>query len=105
MKEQHNLQVKQSFEGFKEVWLEKTKFSSNISDITNNSAYLSIIELGTDVVPFIIKDLRITDNHWFYALEAITMVNPISKDHQGKIALMKNDWLKWAESNFDIDEL
>ncbi len=87
------------FDDYKSTWEEETIFSSSISEITNNTAYRTIIGLGQKVLPFIIDDLKKNDNHWFYALEALTGQNPIKENHKGIIPLMRDDWLKWAEDN------
>jgi len=92
-------QLKKRFDFFKEVWKSETLFSSSISEIINNTAYRSIIGLGQGVIPFIIEDLTLNDNHWFYALEALTGNNPIKESHKGFVPLMKNDWIEWAEQN------
>jgi hypothetical protein len=91
--------LKKQFELYSSIWKSETMFSSSSSEITNNSAYRSIIGLGTDIIPFIIEDLKESQDHWFYALELLTGENPISNEHRGIIHLMKSDWLNWAEKN------
>lgn len=91
--------LKNKFQSYKNTWEEQTLFSSNMTEITSNSAYLSIIALGKDVIPLIIANLRNEENHWFSALEALTGVNPIKKEHKGIFNLMKSDWLEWADKN------
>ncbi len=91
--------LKKKFQLYKNIWEEQTLFSSNMTEIINNSAYLSIIALGIDVIPLIIQDLRNAENHWFSALESLTSINPIKKEHKGIFNLMKSDWLEWADKN------
>ena len=91
--------LKKKFQLYKNIWEEQTLFSSNMTEIINNSAYLSIIALGSDVIPLIIQDLRNAENHWFSALESLTSINPIKKEHKGIFNLMKSDWLEWADKN------
>jgi len=92
-------QLKEKFEYYRNLWITETMFSSNVSEITNNSAYRSIINLGYEVIPFILEDLKKSENHWFYALERLTGHNPITPEHRGIVNLMKADWLNWAEEN------
>lgn len=91
--------LKMKFDLYNSTWQNETMFLSSISEITNNGAYRSIIDLGGDVVPLIIDDLLNSENHWFYALEAITGINPIKKEHRGDFNGMKSDWIEWAENN------
>jgi len=100
----HKQQLKKRFDFYNSIWKSETIFSSSITEITNNSAYRSIIGLGQKVIPFIIDDLKATDNHWFYALEALTGQNPIKENHKGIVPLMKNDWIEWAKANNLTDE-
>lgn len=91
--------LKYQFDTLKSIWLNETLFSSSTTEINNNRAYRAIIDLGRDVIPFIIDDLRIMDNHWFYALEILAGVNPVKNENIGNIPAMKKDWLQWAEDN------
>ena len=77
-----DITLKENFEHHKSIWKKETSFSSNISDIVDNKSYLSIIDLGNDVVPLIIKDLMINYDHWFYALEILTGQNPVKIEHR-----------------------
>ena len=101
VQELYRQRVVEQFQKLNRTWKDETLFSSDVSEIFNNNAYRSIINLGPMVLPLIIDDLKENNSHWFYALEAITGENPISEDNRGKISLMKQDWLKWAESNLD----
>ena len=99
IREMYNQQLSKKFELYSGIWKTETMFSSNSSEITNNAAYRYIIGLGKDMIPFIIQDLKQSENHWFYALELLTGENPIKTEHRGIINLMKSDWLNWAEQN------
>jgi hypothetical protein len=99
IREMYNQQIKKQFDFLNNLWQSETIFSSSINEIVNNSAYRSIIGLGGGVLPLIINDLKVSENHWFYALEAITGHNPIKSEHIGIVPFMKNDWIEWAENN------
>ena len=101
IQEMYKKQLSEKFDLYSGIWKTETMFSSNSSEITNNSAYRSIIGLGKDIIPFIIEDFKQSENHWFNALELLTGENPIKSEHRGIINLMKSDWLNWAEKNIE----
>ncbi|GDX46198.1 hypothetical protein LBMAG24_15260 [Bacteroidota bacterium] len=101
IQEMYKKQLSEKFDLYSGIWKTETMFSSNSSEITNNSAYRCIIGLGKDIIPFIIEDLKQSENHWFNALELLTGENPIKSEHRGIINLMKSDWLNWAEKNIE----
>lgn len=91
--------MKERFDELKKIWKNDTMIMSNGG--TDHWAYLEIIRMGKQVVPFIIEDMRKTNNHWFVALEAITGANVIPVEHYGQIELMTHDWLNWFNKNLD----
>lgn len=92
-------------ENFKEFirlrdkWKDETLFVSSGMEIITNSAYREIISKGKIVLPWIIRELQQSNDHWFVALESLTGANPISEEHIGNIVEMKKDWLNWAKEN------
>ena len=88
-----------NFLRLKNRWKFETRFFSNSNEIINNSAYKSIIGMGKKTIPWIIRDLKKSNNHWFFALKEITGINPVNPENYGKINDMKNDWIVWAEKN------
>lgn len=91
--------LKEYFESLKFLWLEETKYSSNIFLTTNHPAHLTILQLGEEILPLLIEDLQNNNNHWFITLNKITGANPIPSEHAGDIELMRTDWINWAEEN------
>lgn len=83
----------------KDKWKSETLYYSSSSHIFNNSAYREIISLGSKTIPWIIRELKKTNDHWFYALKKISGENPIKPDHYGVITKMKEDWIEWAQKN------
>ncbi|HEY8716757.1 MAG TPA: hypothetical protein VIM00_15340, partial [Candidatus Acidoferrum sp.] len=52
-------------------------------------------------IPFIISRLAAEGNnpdHWSWALQALTGVNPVSEDDSGNLVRMARSWLDWAAS-------
>jgi hypothetical protein len=91
--------VRREFEKYKGIWKTATMFTSSTTEMINHPAYLQIIALGKKAVPLLLRDMQQTSNHWFEALHSITGINPVPKEHRGKIQLMISDWLKWAKDN------
>lgn len=91
--------LKEYFESLKFLWLEETRYSSNILITINHPAHLTILQLGERVLPLIIEDLENYNNHWFITLNKITGANPISPEHSGDVESMRGDWINWAKEN------
>jgi len=92
----------QTFKQFihlKNKWKDEVSFLSDSSKIESNKAYKEIISFGPIAVPWIIHELKKRNDHWFYALEKITGVNPIKATNRGKVQEMKMDWIEWAKLN------
>lgn len=87
------------FIALKNEWLEATAHHSSIEIITSHPAYLKIIGLGADALPYIFADLLESTNHWFVALNAITRENPVPARHRGNMEKMAEAWVKWGIKN------
>ncbi len=83
----------------KDKWKSETLYFSSSAHIFNNAHYLEIIGLGRKSIPWIIRELKKTNDHWFYALKKITGKNPVNPEHYGIITKMKEDWIAWAKNN------
>lgn len=83
----------------KDKWKSETLYYSSSSHIFNNSAYKEIIALGSKSIPWIIRELKKTNDHWFFALKKISGENPVNPNHYGLITKMKEDWIEWAQKN------
>ncbi len=93
-----------NFLKLKIVWLQETQYFSSSAKIYNNAAYLQILSMGLQSVPWMLRDLQKHDTHWFYALNKLTGMNPIQPAHYGIVPKMKEDWIAWAkENNYDVD--
>lgn len=81
------------------TWRSDVLFTSSTSKMVMHPAYQQIIGMGRDVVPLLLLELEERPDHWFWALEAITGVDPIKPEHHGKIKEMAAAWLKWGKEN------
>jgi len=89
--------LRKKFSNLKEEWRKETRLMSDTYRMSRNRHYRGIIEMGMDVVPIILEDLRVEPDHWFYALQKITNENPVSPSIQGHIKAMCSAWIKWGE--------
>jgi hypothetical protein len=77
-------------------WRSATRYLSSATDIAMHPAYQRIIGLGRPAVPLILEELQREPDHWFWALKAITGVDPVPSEHRGNIPEMTRCWLQWA---------
>jgi hypothetical protein len=80
-------------------WKTDMIFQSSISQMVEHPAYKEIIDLGREVVPLLLKELKARPDHWFVALKRITGEDPIKPDQRGHFDQMAQAWLKWGEDN------
>ncbi|MBS1872206.1 MAG: hypothetical protein JSU00_03260 [Acidobacteria bacterium] len=80
------------------TWLEDTSKQSSVTEMVLHPCYQRIIGMGPDALPYIFRDLERKPGHWFWALKAITGVNPVAPENTGRIKFMAQDWLNWARS-------
>jgi hypothetical protein len=84
------------FETLASEWKEQVSGSSFVAEKTSHSAYQKIIEMGSVVVPFILRELEQKPTHWFEALKAITGANPVQPEQRGRTKQMAQAWLQWG---------
>ncbi len=89
--------TKERFEKLAANWKAKTRFLSNVTTKILNADYQKIIGMGKDAIPFILNDLADNGpNDWYWALTAITDVNPIRPEMAGNMVAMTEAWLQWG---------
>jgi hypothetical protein len=91
--------VEQRFRQLAAGWRKAVAYSSSTTELMNHPAYQAIIALGSEVVPFLLRDLEENHTHWFYALCRIAGANPIPETAAGNIPKMAAAWLHWAKEN------
>ena len=69
---------------------------SSLSEMVMYPAYQQIIGMGRSAIPFLLRELEQSPDHWFWALKSITGIDPVPPEHRGDIALMSDDWLRWG---------
>ena len=91
--------IHERFQELRDDWKSKTRHLSNTAQIALVFSYQSIIGLGPDVLPLILTELEKEPDHWFWALEAITGENPVSKEDAGDIEASAKAWIQWGQKN------
>jgi hypothetical protein len=77
-------------------WREDTRFVSASHGLVEHWAYQRIIGLGPDVVPLVLEELRGSGGQWFWALRALTGVDPVRDEQRGDVSAMREAWLDWG---------
>ena len=89
--------VGQKFRALAEQWYTDTMPLSSYIERILHPAYQKILVLGTDVVPFIMDEIRDMPNDWFWALRLLTETDPVRSEEAGNMQAMANAWLHWWE--------
>jgi hypothetical protein len=92
----HEALLPKMFAGLAQRWRDDIRFTSSVSEITENPFYKAIIELGRDVVPLILRELELQPEHWFTALSEITNEDPIPAEDEGDMNAMSRAWIEWG---------
>jgi hypothetical protein len=95
--------VGQRFTDLAETWRQERGPDSMVANLVLVPAYQQIIALGQAVVPSILLELARKPDHWFWALTAITGVNPVPEEARGNIRAMANAWITWGEQKGLLD--
>lgn len=77
-------------------WRSDVEHLSSTTEIALHPAYQQIIGMGKVAVPFILEELERRPGHWFWALKAITGVDPVAPDQRGRRTEMARAWLQWG---------
>lgn len=89
--------LEQRFRALADEWTRETMHISSASDIINDRRYQEIINLGWDVVPYLLHDLQQNKRFWFPALAAITGVRPFDPSDASNPRRMTEAWVKWGK--------
>jgi hypothetical protein len=89
--------VEDRFRRLAAEWKEQSRYLSNTAQMAMLKPYQRIIGLGTPVVPLILEELEREPDQWFWALEAITEVDPVPAEAKGRVRLMAQAWIDWGK--------
>jgi hypothetical protein len=85
------------FEQLRDEWKAQSRYLSNTAQIAMLWPYQQIIGMGPAAIPLILTELRRETDHWFWALEAISGVNPVPREALGKVEQMAQAWIHWGQ--------
>ena len=88
--------VEERFATLAAEWRAATATSSSIEDMCLHPAYQQIIGLGCEAVPLLLRELARRPDHWFWALRAISGVDPVPAADRGRVRKMAQTWLNWG---------
>lgn len=91
--------LQQRFAELTAQWKEKSRHMSNTAQMAMLKPYQQIIGLGDRAVPLILHELQREPDHWFWALEAITQVNPVPPEATGRVGAMADAWIAWGKQH------
>jgi hypothetical protein len=91
--------LEQRFRQLADVWQEEVAHHSSTTIRNSHPAYRAIIGLGTQVVPYLLRDMQEHQTHWFAALREITGADPIPTSAAGNVPEMVEACLRWAQDN------
>lgn len=92
--------VSAEFQRLAQQWKEDTALVSSITEKAMHPAYQQIIGLGKEALPLIFGEMkRAEPDHWFWALRAITGIDPVKPEVRGDVRGMTDSWLSWADSH------
>ena len=77
-------------------WREETAFLSSSTAQAAHPAYQQIVGMGPGALPLILRELEDRGGHWFWALKAITGVDPVPPEERGRVQAMGQAWLHWG---------
>lgn len=88
--------VGERFDRLSRQWKQKSAFLSSVNQMAMLPEYQQIIGMGYEVLPYMLESLRKEPDHWFWALNAITGINPIRDTDRGHIQKMAEAWIDWG---------
>lgn len=84
-------------------WRQETRFLSSLTEMAIHPAYQRIIGLGRPVLPLVLAEMGQRPGQWFWALKAITGVDPVPPAQRGRLSEMTAAWTQWGREEGLID--
>ncbi len=88
--------IAERFRELVRTWKADVSPLSSTTEMAMHPAYQQIIGLGREAVPMLLRELEIEPDHWFWALKAITSVDPVEPARRGRLEDMAKAWLRWG---------
>jgi hypothetical protein len=93
----------EKFERLANQWRESRGPTSSVTQMAMHPAYQQIMGMGKAAIPLILKELAREPDHWFWALKAISGVDPVPQESRGDLSAMAEAWLNWGRKEGYIE--
>jgi hypothetical protein len=81
-----------------EQWQSEVEGMSSTTKMSQHPAYPEIINMGNQIVPLLLSELKHNPLYWLSALKEITGVDPITTEQRGRVKQMAESWLEWGKN-------
>lgn len=88
--------VEALFNDLAETWVSKTRFESSFVAMFMHDAYLQIVGLGREALPFLVARLRSEPERWLWALRSVARHDPVPENATREQTI--SAWEQWLES-------
>ena len=88
--------ARSEFDQLMQRWEAERPWGVEPHELLSHPVYLDIVAMGPRAVPLLLGRMSIDPIMWFPALRALTGVNPVPKEHRGRVTLMAQDWQDWG---------
>ena len=92
-------ELEQRFLDLVERWRDETRGDGVGTRTLRHPSYLEILEMGTEIVPLILRDLAAGGRFWISALMELTGEDPVPAAERGRSAKMRQAWLAWGRAH------
>lgn len=84
-------------------WREQSALLPSVTAMVMLPSYQGIIGMGKPALPLILNELKEKRYHLFWALRAISGVDPVPPKDRGRIDKMIEAWIKWGRQKNIIE--
>ncbi len=88
--------VRHQFEVHADIWRRETRGAPFLITRVTHWAYQRVIGLGPEVLPLVLRELERETDHWYWALNAISGVDPAEGVEDFEEAAAR--WLEWGRA-------
>jgi len=89
--------IEAKFTRLRDKWKSERGPESSTTRLIMQPAYQTIIGMGPNVIPLLLRELEHEVDAWFWALQAITEEDPVPPESRGNWKEMAKAWLAWGE--------
>ncbi|MEB3232093.1 MAG: hypothetical protein VKJ64_13880 [Leptolyngbyaceae bacterium] len=88
--------IERIFNNLVQLVIQETRSESSTLKIATHPAYQQIIGLGQPAIPLLLRELERKSGRWFWALKAISRIDPVEPSDRGKTRKMIDAWMQWG---------